>query len=70
MVDALCGDLIVISNSLRPVDDNSARRVLQAVDRIEELNAVIRKMCPEIATRRMLSFEAAEAIFSDPRRDQ
>ena len=37
---------------------------------IEQLRAVVRKFCPEIEARKMLTFAAAETVFSAPRRDQ
>lgn len=42
----------------------------RALGRIEELNATVRKLCNEIEARKLLSFEAAEDIFSKPRKDQ
>jgi len=38
--------------------------VCQAEQRIKELQACIRKHCPEMAARKSLSFAAAEAVFS------
>lgn len=43
--------------------------VLAARDEITELHACIRKLCPEIEARKLLSFATAESIFSAPRRD-
>lgn len=47
----------------------ASEMVLMARDRIAELQACTRKLCPEIEARKMLSFAAAEEIFSEPRRD-
>lgn len=41
-----------------------------AMREIEELRAIVRKRVPEIEARKALSFATAEAIFSEPRRDQ
>lgn len=47
----------------------TAALMLQARDSIEEMQACIRKLCPEAEARKILSFKTAEEIFSEPRRD-
>lgn len=71
--DALRAMADALGSDVGPADHGkrSFQQFLRdSADKLEELRACIRKLCPEIDARKLLSFAAADAIFSEPRRDQ
>lgn len=47
----------------------TALLLLKTRDVVAEMEVCIRKLCPEVEARKLLSFKTAEEIFSEPRRD-